>query len=204
MKNSVKIKHVIGHPDEVISTLTDLILKGEVNVVLFDHYELFSPDELEEKLSRSINLNTGWETDYFSWGTNGKTGVEWIDKSGLKFNKVGESKITDKEVIRFIWNKNNDSTLYFLDGLNTKICDGVYECVMNTVYDYMEKGMTKEDVLWEERIWDHVDWVIEDYLDEDVQEIFKLYEEKDDWTLMDFTYGEVYDLIKQEYEYNGL
>ena len=189
------MKTVVGYPDEVVTTLTDLIQKGEVNVVLFSEYGLFSPDELEEKLSKTINLNSGWETDYFYWGGK-ELGKE---KSGLKFNKVGHVKISDQDVRGFI--RHNDNTLYFLNGLNTKICDGVYEFVMNTVYDCMEKGLAKEDVLWEERVWDYVDWVIEDYLDEDVQELFKSYMEKDDWTLMDYTYGELYDLIEEEYEY---
>ena len=199
MKNSVKIKDVIGHTDEVISTLTDLILKGKVNVVLFNHYELFSPDELEEKLSKSINLNTGWETDYFSWGHKGKTGL--MDKSGLKFNKVGESKITDKEVMSYIWDYDYDSTLYFLDGLNFRICDCVGDYISDHLSDLMGEGLTKEEILWEERIGNYVYCVIEDYLDEEDQEIFKSYMDQEDWTLLDYTYGEMYDQMKEEYEY---
>ena len=60
MNNKVKIKIVVSYPDEVITTLTDLIQKGEVNVVLFqDYQEKISPDVLEEKLSQSFNLTTG-------------------------------------------------------------------------------------------------------------------------------------------------
>ena len=38
MSKEVKIKIVVSHPDEVITTLTDLIQKGEVNVVFFQDY----------------------------------------------------------------------------------------------------------------------------------------------------------------------
>ena len=67
METIVKRKIVVGYPDDVISTLTDLIQEGEVNVVLFSEYqEMFSPDVLEEKLSQSFNLNTGWESEPFT------------------------------------------------------------------------------------------------------------------------------------------
>lgn len=68
-KFKVKTKIVIGYPNEVINGLSDLIQRGEVNVVMFsDYQERISPDVLEEKLSQSFNLNTGWETEPFYWG----------------------------------------------------------------------------------------------------------------------------------------
>ena len=75
-KSKVKIKIVVGYPDGVVTTLTDLIQEGMVNVVLFsDYQERISPDVLEEKLFKSFNLNTGWETEPFSWGVEKDGGV---------------------------------------------------------------------------------------------------------------------------------
>ena len=194
MTKKVKMKTVIGHPEDVITTLTDLIIKGEVNVVLFCEYGQFSPDELEEKLSKKINLNTGWETDYFSWGLKNMG----LEKSGLKFNKVGDVKIEDQDVMSFIGKEDN--TLYFLNGLDSKICDGVYDFVSDTLPELFYEGLTKEDVLGEDYVLDFVNWMIENYLDEEIQEFFKFYEEREDWTLMDYTYDVMYESMESGYD----
>ena len=191
-KFKVKTKHVIGYPNEVISVLSDLIQKGEVNVVLFsDYQERISPDVLEEKLSQSFNLTTGWETEPFSWG---------VEKDGIKFNKVGEVKITDQDVKKFIRKTGYDVQYYFPNGEDCDISDCSYEFVSNTLPELVDEGLTKEDVLWEEHVWDYVDRMIEEYLDEDVQELFNSYKNSGDWTLMDYTYDVMYEYLESGYD----
>lgn len=188
MENNVKRKIVVGYPDEVISTLTDLIQEGEVNVVLFSEYqEMFSPDVLEEKLSQSFNLNTGWETEPFSWG---------VEKDGIKFNKVGSVKIKDKDVRKYLRENGYYVQYYFPNVEDCEISDCSYEFVSNTLPDLVDEGLTKEDILWEEHVWEYVDRMVEEYLDEDVQELFNSYREREDWTLMDYTYGVMYEYVR--------
>lgn len=81
----LKTKKVSGDKDKVISTLKDLILKGEINVVFIKDYDdMFSPDDLETKLFGSLYNNEEWEMKDFC--INGV-------KSGFKFNKVGETYV---------------------------------------------------------------------------------------------------------------
>jgi len=197
MKKNVKMKIVVGYPDDVISTLTDLIQEGKVNVVLFSEYqEMFSPDVLEEKLSQSFNLNTGWEVEPFSWG---------VKKDGIKFNKVGDVRIKDKEVGKYLMENGFYVQYYFPNGEDCEISNGVYDFIVDhfsdLVSDLMSDGFTKEDILWSDRVWDCVDWMIEDYLDGETQEKFKSYMDREDWTLMDYTYGEMYDQMEEELKY---
>ena len=192
MKKNVEMKIVVGYPDEVISTLTDLIQEGVVNVVLFSEYqEMFSPDVLEEKLSQSFNLNTGWETEPFSWG---------VEKDGIKFNKVGDVKITDKDVRKYIRDNEYGVQYYFPNVEDCEISDCSYEFVSNTLPELVDEGLTKEDILWEEHVWDYVDRMIEEYLDEDVQELFNSYRDSGDWTLMDYTYSVMYEYLESGYD----
>lgn len=192
METIVKRKIVVGYPDEVISTLTDLIQEGEVNVVLFSEYqEMFSPDVLEEKLSQSFNLNTGWETEPFSWG---------VEKDGIKFNKVGSVKIKDKDVRKYLRENGYYVQYYFPNVEDCEISDCSYEFVSNTLPDLVDEGLTKEDILWEEHVWEYVDRMVEEYLDEDVQELFNSYREREDWTLMDYTYGVMYEYLESGYD----
>ena len=127
MNNKVKIKIVVSHPDEVITTLTDLIQKGEVNVVLFqDYQEKISPDVLEEKLSQSFNLTTGWETEYYSKGQK---------KDGLKFNRVGDVRIKDQDVekyCKYLRENGSNDLFYFPNGEDTEICKVVSDYVKDT------------------------------------------------------------------------
>lgn len=192
MKKNVEMKIVVGYPDEVISTLTDLIQEGVVNVVLFSEYqEMFSPDVLEEKLSQSFNLNTGWETEPFSWG---------VEKDGIKFNKVGDVKITDKDVRKYIRDNEYGVQYYFPNVEDCEISDCSYEFVSNTLPELVDEGLTKEDVLWEEHVWDYVDRMIENYLCEETQELFNSYREREDWTLMDYTYEVMYEYLESGYD----
>lgn len=135
MENNVKRKIVVGYPDEVISTLTDLIQEGEVNVVLFSEYqEMFSPDVLEEKLSQSFNLNTGWESEPFTWG---------VEKDGIKFNKVGGVKITDKDVRKYIRDNEYGIQYYFPNVEDCEISDCSYEFVSNTLLNLLMKDLPR-------------------------------------------------------------
>lgn len=190
MKKYVGIMTVVGYPEEVISTLTDLIQEGRVNVVLFsDYQEMFSPDVLEEKLSQSFNLNTGWEVEPFSWG---------VEKDGIKFNKVGKVKISDKDVMRYMWENGYYVPYYYKE--HRYITDTIDEFVSGILPGLVDEGLTKDDILWSERVWDYVDWLIEDYLDEETQELFNSYKEREDWTLMDYTYGEMYEYLELRYD----
>ena len=195
MNSKVNIKIVVGYPDEVVTTLTDLIQKGEVNVVLFqDYQERISPDVLEEKLSQSFNLTTGWETEYYSKGQK---------KDGLKFNRVGDVRIKDQDVKKYIEENGFIDQFYFPNGEDTVICEGVSDYVKNTLPGLIKKGETLDDILdFTDGLWDHVGWVMKDYLGEDVQELNKSYcnEKYNDFTLWFYTYGVLKECIKREYE----
>lgn len=187
MKNNVKMKIVVGYPDEVITTLTDLIQKEEVNVVLFqDYQERISPDVLEEKLSQSFNLTTGWETEYYSKGQK---------KDGLKFNRVGEVRIKDQDVEKYIKENGFNDQFYFLNGEDTEICKVVSDYVKDTLPGLIKEGETLDDILdCPDLLWDHVVWVMTGPLGEDVQELNKSF------TLWSYTYGVLKECIKREYE----
>ena len=187
MKNNVKMKIVVGYPDEVITTLTDLIQKEEVNVVLFqDYQERISPDVLEEKLSQSFNLTTGWETEYYSKGQK---------KDGLKFNRVGEVRIKDQDVEKYIKENGFNDQFYFLNGEDTEICKVVSDYVKDTLPGLIKEGETLDDILdCPDLLWDHVVWVMTGPLGEDVQELNKSF------NLWSYTYGVLKECIKREYE----
>jgi len=187
MKNNVKMKIVVGYPDEVITTLTDLIQKEEVNVVLFqDYQERISPDVLEEKLSQSFNLTTGWETEYYSKGQK---------KDGLKFNRVGEVRIKDQDVEKYIKENGFNDQFYFLNGEDTEICNVVSDYVKDTLPGLIKEGETLDDILdCPDLLWDHVVWVMTGPLGEDVQELNKSF------NLWSYTYGVLKECIKREYE----
>ena len=195
MSKEVKSKIVVSHPDEVITTLTDLIQKGEVNVVLFNDYqERISPDVLEKKLSQSFNLTTGWETEEFSWSHK---------KEGLIFNRIGEVKVKDQDVKKYIEENGFIDQFYFPNGEDSVICEGVSDYVKNTLPGLIKKGETLDDILdFTDGLWDHVGWVMKDYLGEDVQELNKSYcnEKYNDFTLWYYTYGVLKECIKREYE----
>ena len=195
MSKEVKIKIVVSHPDEVITTLTDLIQKGEVNVVLFqDYQEKISPDVLEEKLSQSFNLTTGWETDGFSRGQK---------KDGLKFNRVGDVRIKDQDVEKYIKENGFKDQFYFPNGEDTEICKIVSDYVKDTLPGLIMEEETLDDILdCPDLLWDHVVWVMTDYLGEGVQELNKSYfnEKYNDYTLWYYTYGVLKESIKKEYE----
>lgn len=190
-KLKVKTKTVIGYPNEVINVLSDLIQKGEVNVVFFSHYEMFSPDELEKQLSERVSPN-GWECDCLYLGDR---------KDCLYFHRQGEKGITIEDVFKSFYLKNHDIQMVFPEGMEVSLCDSIYDFVVSTVPEFIEEGLSKEDVLWEEHIWDCVDRVEDEYLEGEVQDLFRLYREKEDWTLMDYTYGVLYDQMEQEYDY---
>ena len=190
MNNKVKIKIVVSHPDEVITTLTDLIQKGEVNVVLFqDYQEKISPDVLEEKLSQSFNLTTGWETEYYSKGQK---------KDGLKFNRVGDVRIKDQDVekyCKYLRENGSNDLFYFPNGKDTEICKVVSDYVKDTLPGLIREGEPLDDLLdCPDYLWDHVVWVMTGPLGEDVQDLDKSF------TLWSYTYGVLKECIKREYE----
>ena len=187
MSKEVKIKIVVSHPDEVITTLTDLIQKGEVNVVFFqDYHEGISPDVLEEKLSQSFNLTTGWETEYYSNGQK---------KDGLKFNRVGDVRIKDQDVEKYIKENGFKDQFYFPNGEDTEICKVVSDYVKDTLPGLIKEGETLDDILdCPDLLWDHVVWVMTGPLGEDVKELEKSF------TLWSYTYGVLKECIKKEYE----
>ena len=190
MNNKVKIKIVVSHPDEVITTLTDLIQKGEVNVVLFqDYQEKISPDVLEEKLSQSFNLTTGWETEYYSNGQK---------KDGLKFNRVGDVRIKDQDVekyCKYLRENGSNDLFYFPNGEDTEICKVVSDYVKDTLPGLIQEEETLDDILdCPDLLWDHVVWVMTGPLGEDVQDLDKSF------SLWSYTYGVLKECIKREYE----
>ena len=190
MNNKVKIKIVVSYPDEVITTLTDLIQKGEVNVVLFqDYQEKISPDVLEEKLSQSFNLTTGWETEYYSKGQK---------KDGLKFNRVGDVRIKDQDVekyCKYLRENGSNDLFYFPNGKDTEICNVVSDYVKDTLPGLIREGEPLDDLLdCPDYLWDHVVWVMTGPLGEDVQDLDKSF------TLWSYTYGVLKECIKREYE----
>lgn len=195
MTSKVKTKTVVGYPEGVISVLSDLIQKGEVNVVFFDGYEkMFSPDELEEKLSKTINLNNGWECEYMYCGDK---------KWGLKYNRLGENRIKDESVWKYLRKNGFYVPLYFSDedvriNIDWSVSDYGYE----TFQEMFHNGLTKEEILEDEdRLWDGVDRVVDYYLDEEVQELFKSYRDREDYTLMDYTYDLLRDHVEFENEF---
>ena len=185
MNNKVKIKIVVSHPDEVITTLTDLIQKGEVNVVLFqDYQEKISPDVLEEKLSQSFNLTTGWETEYYSNGQK---------KDGLKFNRVGDVRIKDQDVekyCKYLRENGSNDLFYFPNGEDTEICKVVSDYVKDTLPGLIREGEPLDDLLdCPDYLWDHVVWVMTGPLGEDVQDLDKSF------SLWSYTYGVLKECI---------
>ena len=84
-----------------------------------------------------------------------------------------------------------------------RICEGVSDYVKNTLPGLIKKGETLDDILdFTDGLWDHVGWVMKDYLGEDVQELNKSYfnEKYNDYTLWYYTYGVLKECIKKEYE----
>ena len=87
-KIPMKTRKVFGDTENVITTLSDLIHKGEINVVLFKDYSDIVPlDDLEDEIWWNLCSRGGeWEMKYFY--INGV-------RSGLKFNKEGENYVED-------------------------------------------------------------------------------------------------------------
>jgi len=188
-KTEIKIMRVIGHPEEIITKLTDLILEGEVNVVLFHHYmNYFSPMELEEKLSKSININNGWETEYL-----------YLDdcRNGLKYHRQGEDRIEDVDVVEFL-DKGECEYLIFPDDMETQIEVVTKNYVKGILPGLIEEGLSLEDITEDtDSMWDYVVEMIGD-LDEDVQELIWFYDEKKDFTLWGFLCDELKTRIVME------
>lgn len=189
-KTEIKIMRVIGHPEEIITTLTDLIIKGEVNVVLFNQYEkFFSPEELEEKLSKSININNGWETEYL-----------YLDdeRSGLKFHRQGEDKIEDVDVVDCVEEISPNIPHLFPDDMETQIEVVTKNYVKGILPELIEEGLSLEDITEDtDSMWDYVVELIGD-LDEDVQKLIWFYDEMMDFTLWGFLYDELKTRIVME------
>ena len=87
-KIPLKTRKVYGDTNNVITTLTDLIQKGEINVVLFkDYSDIVSPDDLEDEIWWNLcSRGEEWEEKYFY--INGV-------RSGFKFNREGENYVKD-------------------------------------------------------------------------------------------------------------
>lgn len=101
---------------------------------------------------------------------------------------------------KFIWKTGYDVQYYFPNGEDCDINDCSCEFVSNTIPDLVDEGLTKEDILWEEHVWDYVDRMIEQYLDEDVQKLFNSYKNSGDEKLMDYTYDVLYEELESGYD----
>lgn len=188
----VKIKTVIGYPEEIITKLTDLIIKEEVNVVLFKTYEkMFSPEDLEEKLSKSININNGWETEYF-----------YVDdeRSGLKFHRQGEECVEDEDVEYYVFMTGTLNFPHiFPDDMETQIDVITKNYVRSILPELIKEGLSLGDIIKDkDMMWDSVVELVGD-LDKDVQNLYKTYMDIDDFTLWDYTHRGLRDRIEMEF-----